>query len=146
MIYSQKKVNRFEFVETIVPAGSTSAQQFFFPDYPQLRDAKVNFLNSYNSTILPVTSSNIPTISISDQTNGFLVLVINDKEDIKIPLSNLCAIGGSAGMVQFNLNGYVPLNGINVKWSKSYIKFGTAIAAGQFSIAFGCYYDLPGDK
>jgi len=141
MIAGRHQVKKFEFIETIVQAGSTSAQQFFFPDYPQLRDAKCTYLSAYNSTFQPVTSSNIPTVSASDAANGFVVLVINDKEEIKLPISSLFNIGDSANFVGYNVNGYLPLNQVVVKWSKSYIKFSAPIAAGQFSVAFGLYYE-----
>lgn len=143
MISGNKTVRRFEFLEIVVAAGSTSAQQFFFPDYPQLRGAKAQYLTAYNAQILPVTPSNIPTISASDLDNGFLVLVINDKEDIKIPLNSLINHGTGYGVNSTNyqnINGYLPLNDLIVHWSKSYIKFTGVISGSQFTIALGLFW------
>ena len=144
MIYGNSKLKRYEWAEIIVPAGSTYAQNFYFNDYPQLRDAKVNKLSAYTDAQLIYNPQGVAIVPQANIMYCWLILVIGDKEDIKIPVSSLITLGEANGTsaALFNINGSIPLANINIKWSKSYIKFNSTIPSTQFSVPFGVFYTL----
>ena len=144
MIYGNNKLKRYEWTEIIVPANSTYAQNFYFNDYPQLRDAKVNKLSAYTDAQVIFNPQGVAIVPQSYIMYCWLILVIGDKEDIKIPISSLITLGEpqANSYALFNVNGSIPLANINIKWSKSYIKFNAAIPATQFSVPFGVFYTL----
>ena len=145
MNYDKKGINRYEYVEIDITSTPAIGQQYYFPDLPQLRDAKIEKISSYISSFMTKTVNNYTPISSTDLMTVFLVLNINDKENIKMPLSNFVNIGNpsSAGAL-YNSNGYIPLNNVVVRWSKSYIKFVGSPSASIFGVPIGVFYSPKG--
>lgn len=141
MLTTGFKLGKYEFVNIVVAAGDTRTE-FYFPDQPNLRNAQVQTMSVYPYGIIVTDPNNIPVMTTSDLAQSFLVLNINDKEDIKIPMCSLVSIRYT-GMAAANLasqNGYLPFAGQVIRWSKSYVRFPNGHDAGQFSICFGVFY------
>ena len=141
MLTTGFKVGKYELVTIVVQAGDKRTE-FYFPDLPNLRNAHIQSISVYNDNTVSVDPNNIPTLSVADLRQSFLVLNINDKEDIKIPMGTLCNIKyqGSPVYNIANINGYMPFAGQIVTWPKSYVKFPNGHDAGQFSIVIGVFY------
>ena len=139
MQVAEFKLNKYEFVSVTVPAGDTT-NEYYFPDLPNLRNAKVSTLSAYYSSLLAKTPDNIDLISLTDLESAYLVLNISDKEDIKIPMFNLLSIVRFAADFA-NQDGYPALKGKVIRWPQSYIKFpdGHGVMT-KFNIAIGVFY------
>lgn len=136
------KVGKYEFVNIVVPAGDTS-NQYYFPDQPNLRDAHIQTLSLYPNGVISMDPNGIANMTNADIENSFLILNINDKEDIKIPMVSFVSINNTTSGGLYNIssqNGYLPFAGQVIRWEKSYVKFPNGHDAGQFSICFGVFY------
>lgn len=141
MLATNFKVGKFELVTLVVAAGA-GRNEYYFPDLPNLRNALIQTISVYDYTTFQYDPNNIPLISNADARQSYLVLNINDKEDIKIPMTTLMNIGAQGAPVSQNnsANGYVPFAGQIVTWPKSYVKFPNGHAVAQFSIVIGVFY------
>ena len=141
MLTTGFKVGKYELVTIVVQAGDTR-QEYYFPDLPNLRNAHIQTISVYNEATVTTDPNNIATMTTADVRQSFLVLNINDKEDVKIPMGTLCNLKyqGSPIYNTANQNGYMPFAGQIVTWPKSYVKFPNGHDAGQFSIVIGVFY------
>ena len=88
----------------------SNTTQVFFPDLPNLRNARVVAIETHNVNILPICSDlNTPNVSIGTFNNAFITLVVADVNNItRMPLQNLQTIfdnraaAGVEGRVQMN--------------------------------------------
>ena len=136
------KVGKYEFVNIVVPAGDTS-NQYYFPDQPNLRNAQIQALSLYAVGTISMDPNGLANMTNTDIQQSFLILNINDKEDIKIPMVSLVALNYTSGGGANNIssqNGYLPFAGQVIRWEKSYVKFPVGHDAIQFSIGFGVFY------
>ena len=141
MLATGFKVNKYELVTVVVNAGDTR-NEIYFPDLPNLRNAQIETISLYSAQSINGDPNNIATMSIADTEQSFLVLNINDKEDIKVPMTTLVSLVYAPGLGSnlANQNGYLPFNKQVVRWSKSYVKFPNGHNAAQFSICMGVFY------
>lgn len=141
MLANNFKIGKFELV-TLVVAAAAGRNEYYFPDLPNLRNAMIQAISVYSDDIFSTDPNNIPLISTADLRKSFLVLNINDKEDVKIPMTTLMniAIQGAPATQSNSANGYVPFAGQIVTWPKSYVKFPNGHAVTQFSIVIGVFY------
>ena len=119
MLATNIKVKKFELVTIVVPAG-TGVNEFYFPDQPNLRNARIVTLSVYNRFIIPYDPNNIDVMTNDDLRQSFLVLNINDKEDVKIPMSclaNLANPQATSADSTNTVNGYLPFAGQTPIWS-----------------------------
>ena len=134
------KIKRFEAVEIPVPNGSTLTR-FYFPDLPQLRDAKIESIQIYAAGALalsPLTGSALPVLA--DLKKSFLTLYQGDLQVIyNIPLVALNNISDGSTPYVFELPG---VNDISISWTKSYVSLPTALATTNVAYSFGIYYYL----
>ena len=68
------RIKRFEAVEINVPSGSTLTR-FYFPDLPQLRQAKIEAIQTYIAgaiSLTPLTGST--PVTAADAKKSFLTL------------------------------------------------------------------------
>lgn len=119
MFYDNKRVENFSLVTIPINAAGTN---FTFPDQPNLRGKKVQKIAAYMADQYPTSPENIPLVDVNAMERCFLVLYVNEREDIKIPLSHLFTTSSTTGLAWVNNNGYIPLADLNIMWSKSYIK------------------------
>ena len=134
------KIKRFEAVEIPVPNGSTLTR-FYFPDLPQLRDAKIESIQIYAAGTLaasPLTGSALPVLA--DLKKSFLTLYQGDLQVIyNIPLVALNDISDGSTPYVFELP---MINDISISWTKSYVSLPTALATTNVAYSFGIYYYL----
>ena len=133
-------IKRFEAVEIPVPNNSTLTR-FYFPDLPQLRDAKIQAIQIYAAGTLaasPLTGSALPVLA--DLKKSFLTLYQGDLQVIyNIPMVALNNIADSATPYVFELPS---VNDISISWTKSYVSLPTALATTNVAYSFGIYYYL----
>ena len=142
MLATGFKVSKYEFVEIVVSAGDTRTE-FYFPDLPNLRNAQIQAISLYTTGVISSDPNGIDNMGNADAEQSFLVLNINDKEDIKLPMVSLVALNYTSGGGANNLssqNGYLPFASQIVRWPKSYVKFPNGHDAGQFAICIGVFY------
>jgi len=114
--------------------------RYYFPDLPQLRDAKLQAISFYPAGVQPTKDyNNINLMNQTDLQNTFITLYSGNKEAVQnLPLWKLVNIG-SIG----NIDGLFTLDNIVVDFSKSYVQWSasqTPNTAVPFAIMFGIYY------
>lgn len=135
------RVSRFEAVEIAVPSGSTLTR-FYFPDLPNLRNAKITSIQVYTAgtiTATPLTGST--PVTTADMKKSFLTLYSGDLQLVyNLPMTSLNNIVNSA------TDPYVlelpVINGITISWVKSYVVLPTALATTGTAYSFGVYYEF----
>ena len=134
------KIKRFEAVEINVPNGSTLTR-FYFPDLPQLRNAKIEAIQVYSAATLaasPLTGSALPVLA--DFKKSFLVLYQGDLQLIyNIPLVALNNMVDGSTPYTYELPN---INDIDVSWTKSYVTLPSALGTTNVAYSFGIYYYL----
>jgi hypothetical protein len=132
-------LKRFEAIEIPVPSGTTLTR-FYFPDQPNLRNAKIQAIQVYTYNTLsatPLSGSNM--VSAADMKKSFLTLYSGDLQLIY-----------SAPLLSFNneSNGTDPfvyevpkVDNMIISWTKCYVSLPTA-PTGGVAYAFGVYYTL----
>lgn len=134
------RIKRFEAVEINVPNGSTLTR-FYFPDLPQLRNAKIEAIQVYAAgsiSATPLTGST--PVVLADLKKSFLTLYQGDLQLIyNIPLVALQDISDSATPFVYSLPG---MNDIDISWTKSFVSLPTALSTTNVAYSFGVYYYL----
>lgn len=135
------RIDRFEAVEIPVPSGSTLTR-FYFPDLPNLRNAKINSLQVYTAgsiTATPLTGST--PVTTADLKKSYLTLYSGDLQLIyNVPLLSFNnMVNSAADPYVFNIP---DINGITISWVKSYVVLPTALATTGVAYSFGVYYNF----
>ena len=135
------RIERFEAVEISVPTGSTLTR-FYFPDLPNLRNAKISAIQVYTAgtiTATPLTGST--PVTTADLKKSFLTLYQGDLQLVyNVPMISLNNIVNSAtDPYTFELPA---VNGITVSWIKSYVSLPSALATTGVAYSFGAYYNF----
>jgi hypothetical protein len=133
------RIERFEAVEIPVPSGSTLTR-FYFPDLPNLRNARITNIAIYTAgtiTATPLTGST--PVTTADLKKSSLTLYEGDLQLVyNIPILSFNSIVNSAAdPYQFELPS---VNGMTVSWVKSYVSLPTALATTGVAYSFGVYY------
>jgi len=135
------RIERFEAVEISVPSGSTLTR-FYFPDLPNLRNAKISAIQVYTAgtiTATPLTGST--PVTTADLKKSFLTLYQGDLQLVynvpMISLNNM--VNSAADPYTFELPA---VNGITVSWVKSYVNLPSALATTGVAYSFGVYYNF----
>ena len=135
------RIDRFEAVEIPVPSGSTLTR-FYFPDLPNLRNAKVNNIQIYTAgsiTSTPLTGST--PVTTADMKKSFITLYSGDLQLIyNMPLLAFNNMVNSA-TDPYVFNNPV-INGITISWVKSYVVLPTALGTTNVAYSFGVYYNF----
>jgi hypothetical protein len=134
------RIKRFEAVEIPVPNGSTLTR-FYFPDLPQLRNAKIEAVQVYVAGAISATPLTGSTpVTLADAKKSFLTLYQGDLQLIyNIPLVGLIDINDGASPFVFQLPS---MNDIDISWTKSFVSLPTALATTNVAYSFGVYYYL----
>jgi hypothetical protein len=134
------RIKRFEAVEINVPSGSTLTR-FYFPDLPQLRNAKIEAVQVYVAGAISATPLTGSTpVTLADAKKSFLTLYQGDLQLIyNIPLVGLIDINDGAAPFVFQLPS---MNDIDISWTKSFVSLPTALATTNVAYSFGVYYYL----
>jgi hypothetical protein len=110
------QVKRVEYVEIFIPTGSTK-QQIFFPDLPNLRTAKTNFVTSYDSDVLAFSFAGNIVQSQNDLKSTIVTLYFDGGDFIQIPALALYNFGVNNNVWQYPLD----FAKQRIVWAKSYI-------------------------
>jgi hypothetical protein len=134
------RIKRFEAVEINVPSGSTLTR-FYFPDLPQLRNAKIEAVQVYVAGAISATPLTGSTpVTLADAKKSFLTLYQGDLQLIyNIPLVGLIDINDGTSPYVFQLPS---MNDIDISWTKSFVSLPTALATTNVAYSFGVYYYL----
>ena len=133
------RIERFEAVEINVPNGSTLTR-FYFPDLPNLRNAKITAVQVYTAgtiTATPLTGST--PVTTADLKKSTLTLYEGDLQLVyNIPMLNFNnLVNSAADPYTFELPA---INGLTLSWVKSYVNVPTALATTNVAYSFGVYY------
>lgn len=134
------RIERSEAVEIPVASNSTLTR-FYFPDLPNLRNAKVTaiqVLTAGNITATPLTGST--PVTTADLKKSYLTLYEGDLQLVyNIPMLNFNNIvsGATPDPYTFELPA---INGITISWVKSYVVLPTALATTGVAYSFVVYY------
>ena len=134
------RIKRYEAVEISVPSGSTLTR-FYFPDLPQLRNAKIEAVQVYVAGAISATPLTGSTpVTLADAKKSFLTLYQGDLQLIyNIPLVSLIDINDGTSPFVFQLPS---MNDIDISWTKSFVSLPTALATTNVAYSFGVYYYL----
>jgi hypothetical protein len=135
------RISRFEAVEIPVPSVSTLTR-FYFPDLPNLRNAKITSIQVYTAgtiTATPLTGST--PVTTADLKKSYLTLYSGDLQLVyNVPMLTFNNIANSAtDPYVFELP---VVNGITISWVKSYVVLPTALATTGVAYSFGVYYEF----
>jgi hypothetical protein len=127
---------------------TVASNQFFFPDQPNLRGARIVGIEAQDVNILPICGDlNTPNVPIATFRNAFLTLVVGDVNNItKLPLQNLQTIFDNSNAAPTGrVNQYSrDFNQLLIYWNKSYIEVPAAvIPAVGTGFNIGVYYYDP---
>lgn len=144
------KTNKFQLIELVKDISYQSGgQRLYFQDQPQLRatqgrDVQILAIEAYSDAAIPVSQNGNTVVTEAGLKNAFLVLNIAGTEDLQfIPLVRLNPMHVDTDTTPFNEVLQFQLENVfNVDWTKSYVQFGGAPAAGPYSFLFGVYYKL----
>lgn len=137
--YSTSPLYNFLNIQLTVNANTG---KFYFPDYPQLRDAKIQAISFYAVVSgMSRDINNVNLLNTNDLTRAFLTLYSGNKEAVQnLPLYKLINIttnqaGNNDGLFQFD--------NLMVDFSKSFVSFASGYAPTTvlpYSFEFGVYY------
>jgi len=134
------KIKRFEAVEIPVPTSSTLTR-FYFPDQPQLRNAKIQGIQVYTPTAItktPLTGSTPATLA--DIKQATITLYQGDLQIIfSLPL---IAFNNIQDLTSPSVWELPEMNDIDISWTKSFITLATAAGTTNVAFSFGIYYYL----
>jgi hypothetical protein len=134
-------VQRFEAVEISVPSGSTLTR-FYFPDLPNLRNARITSIQVYTAgtiTATPLTGST--PVTTADMKKTFLTLYEGDLQLIyNVPILAFNNVVNSA--TDPYINQTLEVGGITISWTKSYVTLPTALATTNVAYSFGVFYQF----
>lgn len=137
-------LNRFESVEIPVISGS-SLTRWFFPDLPNLRNAKIRMIDVYTPgtiTATPLTGST--PVTIADMKKTTITLYVGDLQLVyNMPLLTFNNFVNSA--VDPYINVPVNVNGLTISWTKSFVSVPSALATTGVAYSFGIFYDFGED-
>jgi len=132
--------------------GPNFPTQVFFPDQPNLRNARVVGIEVQDISILPIVSDlATPNVPQNTFNNSFLTLVVGDVNNItRMPLQNLqtiyhqSAVGNNATRANFYSRDFM---GYSIYWNKSFIEYPAAVTpAANCAFNVGVYYYDPVKK
>lgn len=110
------QVKRVEYVEVFIPTGSTK-QVIYFPDLPNLRTAKTNFVSAYDVNLLPISFAGNSVQALTELKNSITTLYFDGGDFIQIPTIALYNFGISSNVYQYPLD----FAKQRIVWAKSYI-------------------------
>lgn len=137
---------------TINVIGPNFPTQVFFPDQPNLRNARVVGIEVQDISILPIVSDlSTPNVPQTTFNNSFITLVVGDVNNItRMPLQNLQTIyhvstpGNNATRANFYNRDFM---GYAIYWNKSFIEYpGAVTPISNCAFNIGVYYYDPVKK
>ena len=133
------KVARFEAIEVSVPNGS-SLTRYPFPDLPNLRNAKIDRIVFYTAGTISATPLTGSTpVTTADMKKSFVTLYEGDLQLLySVPILEFNNIVNSA--TDPYQNDPLDIDGITIRWTKSYISLPSALATTNVAYSIGVFY------
>lgn len=132
-------IKRAEYLEVQVPASNTN-QVLYFPDAPNLRNAKVFGLEIYSADTTTTAESGNTVVSLSNIKLAIVNIYFDNGYFIKVPAISLYRNNGTTFYFE------IPkLAGQVIVWPKCYVQMVTSTAAAAVSsqsFVFNIYYSL----
>jgi len=134
---------------TLNVVGPAFPTQVFFPDQPNLRNARIVGIEVQDISILPIVSDMAtPNVPQNTFNNSFITLVVGDVNNItRMPLQNLqtiyhqSAVANNATRANFNSRDFL---GYSIYWNKSFIEFPAGVTpTANCAFNVGVYYYDP---
>lgn len=123
---------------------------YYFPDIPQLRDAKLQAISFYPSLTANKDVNNVNLLNISDTSYGYLTLYSGNKEAVQnLPLLKLVNVAKAStnGTTETNspgnADGLFTLDNLVVDFSKSFVRFASGYSLTTslpVSLSFQVFY------
>jgi hypothetical protein len=137
-------LKRYEAVEIPVAAGSTLTK-FFFPDLPNLRNAKVRRIECYTpGTITATPLTGRTPVVIADLQKTVITLYVGDLQLVyNMPILAFNNFVGTATNPYVNIP--LEIDGMTISWTKSFVSVPTALATPNVAYSFGIFYDFGED-
>lgn len=138
MYPSYDATDRYELIETQIPANST-ATRFNFGDQPQLRtdqtqDVIVQGLETFTITDIPLSPNGVALPTAVELKSTYLVLYVNGEESIfRVPLVKLHTINNFADAFNNGEADTPRFENLLVDWTKSYLFVPAPYGAGVFT-------------
>lgn len=137
-------LTRYEAVEIPVASGS-GLTRFYFPDLPNLRNARIRMIDCYTPgtiTATPLTGST--PVTIADLKKTTITLYVGDLQLVyNMPLLTFNNFVNSA--TDPYINEAINVNGLTISWTKSYVNVPSALATTGVAYSFGVFYDFGED-
>lgn len=136
MQFSKRLVKNYQFVSIYCTAKQN---RYYFPDLPNLRNVRTNYLYCYANNILRVDEANRANTSNYSLAN--LTLVQGNDEFVKQVDLSLLAPHWTTD-VQSSIQGGFALSPVQIDFSKSYVEISPAVTpVFPFSFCFGIFYE-----
>lgn len=148
------RAKNYQLVESVKPADMTSqGDRLYFVDQPQLRTLnnraiQVTSISAFTADSIPNAPSGNPVCPLAEFVKAFLVINVDSQDKfLYIPLVELNPVVPDQDNYSPAVREFFQLVTTTlIDWTKSYIQFGAAPAAGVYSFIFGVrYYDLNKD-
>lgn len=138
------RTSRYQLIEQQVLTNQGVGQRLYFNDQPQLRTQAdqlviVKGIETFIDTAISNGPGGNPVATLNDLQSTFLVLNIAGTEAMQyIPLAALNRVQNAADSFVRDL--FELRDVARIDWTKSYLQFGAAVAAGR-SFLIGVYYE-----
>jgi hypothetical protein len=137
--YSTSPLYNYINIQLVVNANTG---KFYFPDYPQLRNAKIQAISYYAQwSGMSKDINNVNLLLNGDLPNVYLTLYSGNKEAIQnLPLVKLINV---TAQQSGNNDGLFTIDNLMVDFSKSYVSFANGyspVTTLPYSFEFGVYY------
>jgi len=139
MITTNTPLLNYQFVSL---QANALQERYYFPDLPNLRNAKVYRIVTYNESNFTNDINNVALVNSAAFASSYITINSNGLEVIqKLDLTIFKTIASTNNNT--NINGSVDLLPINIDFSKSYVQIANPSAITitfPFVYAFGIYY------
>lgn len=125
---NQVQVKRVEYVEVFIPSGSTK-QVIYFPDLPNLRTAKTNFVSAYSVDMLPVSFAGNNLQALTEVKNSITTLYFDGGDFIQIPTIALLNFDVTNNVYNYPLD----FAKQRIVWAKSYLTLTNTAAIANYA-------------
>ena len=121
------KLYNTEFVTIEIPAEATLSRINIKLNSNLVKGVNILGIESFNKHVFPVAPDGGPTADDNLFNQAILVLNVDGKETVQVPLMILKRSRAEAIAGDVSVNGLTELTGQKIDWEKCYIKFGSPV-------------------
>jgi hypothetical protein len=130
-------IKRAEYVEVAIPTGNTN-QRIYFPDLPNLREAKVFGIETFDVTTQGLTFTGATVQSLAQIKNSIINLYFDGGYYIQVPALSFFRFNGTTFYAEIPM-----MAGQTIVWAKSYMFLTDSANIANYaakSFLFNVYY------